>query len=75
MKFVEIDEKQFAKFRKNLVGGGFYQRAERKAVREKMGWKVYFLAAVEDENYSAEDVVFSIAKIDGKIKENFVVTD
>ena len=32
-------------------------------------------AAVEDESYSAEDVVFSIAKIGGKIKENFVVTD
>lgn len=57
MKFVEIDEKQFAKFRKNLIGGGFYQRAERKAVREKMGWKVYFLAAVEDEKIEAAGFV------------------
>ena len=27
---------------------------------------------VEDENYYVEDVIYSVAKIDGKIVENFV---
>ena len=49
----EIDGKEFAKFRKNIKGGGFYQRTERKIVREKMGWKVWFLGVFNKDELVA----------------------
>jgi lipid II:glycine glycyltransferase (peptidoglycan interpeptide bridge formation enzyme) len=57
MEFKEISKEEFAKFRKNISGGGFYQRAERAQVRSRMGWTIYFLAACEDEKILAAGLV------------------
>ena len=53
----EIDGKEFAKFRRSIKGGGFYQRAERKIVREKMGWKVWFLGVFNKDELVAASFV------------------
>ncbi len=57
MDFKEISGEEFAKFRKNIKGGGFYQRAERAAVRSRMGWNVYFLAATDSAKIVAAGLV------------------
>lgn len=57
MIFKEISKEDFAKFRKNLKGGGFYQRAERQYVRERMGWKVIFCGAFEKDELIAAGLV------------------
>ncbi len=53
MKFVEIDASEFDKFRKDIKGGGFYQRGARAELREKMGWDVKFFAAKKDSKIAA----------------------
>lgn len=57
MIFKEISKEEFAKFRKNISGGGFYQRAERAQVRSRMGWTIYYLGVCADEKILAAGLV------------------
>lgn len=49
MKFQEISAEEFDKFEHGRLGGGFYQKAKRAIVRQKMGWEIYFLAVLDGE--------------------------
>ena len=59
MKFQEITAKEFDKFEHGRLGGGFYQKAKRAIVREKMGWTINFLGVFDSKKLRGAGLMMS----------------